>query len=30
LADADCLILREPYAVKALAGSPCVILKLPL
>ena len=29
LADADCLVLREPFAVKALAGSPCVILKLP-
>jgi molybdopterin molybdotransferase len=30
LADADCLVLREPYAAKALAGSPCIILKLPL
>jgi molybdopterin molybdotransferase len=29
LSDADCLVLREPFAVKALAGSPCVILKLP-
>ncbi len=29
LAEADCLIMREPFAVKALAGSPCVILKLP-
>lgn len=30
LADADCLLLREPHAPKAVAGSPCVILKLPL
>jgi molybdopterin molybdotransferase len=30
LANADCLILREPHAAQALAGSPCVILKLPL
>jgi molybdopterin molybdotransferase len=30
LAEADCLIMREPYAPRALAGSPCVILKLPL
>lgn len=30
LADADCLVLREPHAPQALAGSPCVILKLPL
>jgi molybdopterin molybdotransferase len=30
LADADCLVLREPRAPKAAAGSPCVILKLPL
>ncbi|MET0867079.1 MAG: gephyrin-like molybdotransferase Glp [Pseudorhodoplanes sp.] len=29
LSQADCLVLREPFAVKALAGSPCVILKLP-
>lgn len=29
LSDADCLVVREPFAVKALAGSPCVILKLP-
>jgi molybdopterin molybdotransferase len=30
LAAADCLVLREPHAPKAPAGSPCVILKLPL
>ena len=30
LAEADCLLIREPHAAKALAGSPCVILKLPL
>lgn len=30
LAEADCLVLREPHAAKAPAGSPCVILKLPL
>jgi molybdopterin molybdotransferase len=30
LAEADCLVLREPHAPKAFAGSPCVILKLPL
>ncbi|MFZ5693373.1 MAG: gephyrin-like molybdotransferase Glp [Pseudomonadota bacterium] len=30
LAEADCLVLREPHAPKAPAGSPCVILKLPL
>jgi molybdopterin molybdotransferase len=30
LAQADCLVLREPHAPKALAGSPCVIMKLPL
>lgn len=30
LAQADCLIMREPHAARALAGSPCVILKLPL
>lgn len=30
LADADCLVLREPHAPKAPAGSPCIILKLPL
>jgi molybdopterin molybdotransferase len=30
LAEADCLVVREPLASKALAGSPCVILKLPL
>lgn len=29
LAQADCLILREPFAAKTLAGSPCEILKLP-
>jgi molybdopterin molybdotransferase len=29
LAEADCLILRDPFAAKADAGSPCVILKLP-
>ena len=29
LAEADCLILREPFAAKTAAGSPCVILKLP-
>jgi molybdopterin molybdotransferase len=29
LAEADCLILREPFAAKTTAGSPCVILKLP-
>ena len=30
LAQADCLILREPYAAPAKAGSEVVILKLPL
>ena len=30
LAEADCLVLREPHAPRAPAGSPCVILKLPL
>jgi molybdopterin molybdotransferase len=30
LADADCLVIREPHAPGALAGSPCIILKLPL
>jgi molybdopterin molybdotransferase len=30
LAEADCLVLRDPHAQQALAGSPCVILKLPL
>jgi molybdopterin molybdotransferase len=30
LAEAECLVLREPHAPKAPAGSPCVILKLPL
>ncbi len=30
LADADCLVIREPHASPAPAGSPCVILKLPL
>lgn len=30
LAAADCLVIREPHAPKAPAGSPCVILKLPL
>lgn len=29
LSEADCLIVREPNAVRSLAGSPCVILKLP-
>jgi molybdopterin molybdotransferase len=30
LAQADSLVIREPHAAKAPAGSPCVILKLPL
>lgn len=30
LAAADCLVIREPYAPFARAGSPCVILKLGL
>ena len=30
LAKADCLLIREPYARSAEAGSPCVILKLGL
>jgi len=30
LAQADCLIIREPYAPAAPAGSRCAILKLPL
>ncbi len=30
LAKADCLVIREPYAPAAAAGSRCVILKLPL
>ena len=30
LANADCLVIREPYAQAAPAGSPCVILKLGL
>lgn len=30
LAKADCLVIREPYAPFARAGSPCVILKLDL
>jgi molybdopterin molybdotransferase len=30
LAKADCLLIREPHAPAALAGSPCVILKLGL
>lgn len=30
LAKADCLLIREPNAPAATAGSPCVILKLPL
>ncbi|AXK79855.1 molybdopterin molybdenumtransferase MoeA [Pseudolabrys taiwanensis] len=30
LAAADCLVIREPYAPFAQAGSPCVILKLGL
>jgi hypothetical protein len=28
LAKADCLVIREPYAPPAKAGSACVILKL--
>jgi molybdopterin molybdotransferase len=30
LANADCLLVREPFAPAAGAGSPCTILKLPL
>jgi molybdopterin molybdotransferase len=30
LAKADCLLIREPHALPATAGSPCVILKLSL
>jgi molybdopterin molybdotransferase len=30
LSRADCLVIREPHAPAAAAGSPCVILKLPL
>jgi molybdopterin molybdotransferase len=30
LAKADCLLIREPNAPAAAAGSPCVILKLAL
>ncbi len=30
LARADCLVIREPHAPAAVAGSPCVILKLGL
>lgn len=30
LAHADCLVIREPYAPRALVGSICTILKLPL
>ena len=30
LAKADCLLIREPHAPAAAAGSPCVILKLAL
>jgi molybdopterin molybdotransferase len=30
LAKADCLLIREPFAPAAAAGSPCVILKLAL
>lgn len=30
LAEADCLLIREPHAPAAAAGSPCVILKLGL
>lgn len=30
LAKADCLLIREPHAASAPAGSPCVILKLAL
>ena len=30
LAQADCLVIREPYAPAASSGSPCVILKLGL
>ncbi len=29
LAEADCLVLREPHAPRAGAGSPCTILRLP-
>jgi molybdopterin molybdotransferase len=28
LAKADCLVIREPYALPAKAGTPCAILKL--
>jgi molybdopterin molybdotransferase len=30
LAKADCLLIREPHAPAALAGSDCIILKLGL
>jgi len=30
LARAHCLVIREPHAPAAVAGSPCVILKLGL
>jgi len=30
LAAADCLVVREPHAPAAVAGSPCVILRLPI
>ena len=30
LANADCLLVREPFARAAAVGSPCTILKLPL
>ncbi|HTM73431.1 MAG TPA: molybdopterin molybdenumtransferase MoeA, partial [Pseudolabrys sp.] len=30
LSRADCLVIREPHAPAAAAGSPCVILKLSL
>jgi hypothetical protein len=30
LAQADCLLIREPNAPAAAVGSPCVILKLGL
>jgi molybdopterin molybdotransferase len=30
LAKADCLVIREPFAPAAPAGSPCTIVKLGL
>jgi len=30
LAKADCMVIREPFAPAAVAGSPCTILKLGL